>query len=212
MGRQSIAGNPWYFAVIHLYSQGVPCQKTRAWLRMGGGSLGCPWLTHLCESFFVTFSKTRRRGRHDNLLSTLCLTQYDLLPLWKILATPLSNITWWPHKESIPDLSTRSPATLFPITLLELRVTDISAAAYRFYVSVTHIFFSFSLAPTTGNVNNESRGWLTAGSQGMVKDTAQQDCCYFNDRHHFKSNFGGQKIYINLERRNGTATHISDCM
>ena len=178
----------------------------------GGGSLGCPWLTHLCESFFVTFSKTRRRGRHDNLLSTLCLTQYDLLSLWKILATPLSNITWWPHKESIPDLSTRSPATLFPITLLELRVTDISAAAYRFYVSVKHIFFSFSLAPTTGNVNNESRGWLTAGSQGMVKDTAQQDCCYFNDRHHFKSNFGGQKIYINLERRNGTATHISDCM
>ena len=38
-------------------------------------------------------SKTRLGGRHDNLVSTLCLTQCETTPpsLWKILATPLRS-------------------------------------------------------------------------------------------------------------------------
>lgn len=41
------------------------------------GSWGFPWTPLPLQVFFVTLSKRRRGGRSHNLMSTLCLTQYD---------------------------------------------------------------------------------------------------------------------------------------
>ena len=62
-------------------------QLVHQWPRQGGYLSACDPLS---KPFFVVLSKTRHRGRHENLVSTLCLTQCDPPPPFgKILATPL---------------------------------------------------------------------------------------------------------------------------
>ena len=50
-----------------------------------GSSQGGSWgaCDPLSKPFFVVLSKTRHRGRHENQVSTLCLTQCDPPPLLK---------------------------------------------------------------------------------------------------------------------------------
>ena len=55
-------------------------QLVRQWPRQGGYLSACDPLS---KPFFVVLSKTRHRGRHENLVSTLCLTQCDPPPFWK---------------------------------------------------------------------------------------------------------------------------------
>ena len=55
-------------------------QLVHQWPRQGGSLGACDPLS---KPFFVVLSKTRHRGRHENQVSTLCLTQCDPPPLLK---------------------------------------------------------------------------------------------------------------------------------